>query len=242
MKTKHMLQRIDKYLDILRVLQSRYCWKLLLLFSLLQVGVVCIGGAKRISCLVYSLHNVSWGISCILDEITDFRLLNSLRESWFVLLIYSFWKCLYTFLKHRYDFPLFCSQNCTNVKCILISCTVGQLERGKSAALKIRSRLWAQTFLEVIHTKISFYTQRHLHLLFDQIFKNTNDEIKWAKCKSFLLSLSLKITSHWFLFRSHACCLLFFFLLSLPLKFMSWILPEYSNIIFKHLSWTDPDQ
>ncbi|NWS42192.1 ITA8 protein, partial [Probosciger aterrimus] len=38
--------------------------------------------------------------------------------------------------------------NCTNVKCILISCTVGQLEKGKSAALKIRSRLWAQTFLE----------------------------------------------------------------------------------------------
>uniref|UniRef100_A0A803VFG0 Integrin subunit alpha 8 n=1 Tax=Ficedula albicollis TaxID=59894 RepID=A0A803VFG0_FICAL len=38
--------------------------------------------------------------------------------------------------------------NCTNVKCVLISCTVGQLERGKSAALKIRSRLWAQTFLE----------------------------------------------------------------------------------------------
>ncbi|NXK03604.1 ITA8 protein, partial [Herpetotheres cachinnans] len=38
--------------------------------------------------------------------------------------------------------------NCTNVKCILISCTVGQLERGKSAALKVRSRLWAQTFLE----------------------------------------------------------------------------------------------
>ncbi|KFV54739.1 Integrin alpha-8, partial [Gavia stellata] len=40
------------------------------------------------------------------------------------------------------------NHNCTNVKCILISCTVGQLERGKSAALKIRSRLWAQTFLE----------------------------------------------------------------------------------------------
>ncbi|KAK2531305.1 Itga8 [Columba livia] len=38
--------------------------------------------------------------------------------------------------------------NCTNVKCVFISCTVGQLERGKSAALKIRSRLWAQTFLE----------------------------------------------------------------------------------------------
>uniref|UniRef100_A0A8C3PWY0 Integrin subunit alpha 8 n=1 Tax=Chrysolophus pictus TaxID=9089 RepID=A0A8C3PWY0_CHRPC len=38
--------------------------------------------------------------------------------------------------------------NCTNVKCILISCNVGQLERGKSAALKIRSRLWAETFLQ----------------------------------------------------------------------------------------------
>uniref|UniRef100_A0A8C0H556 Integrin subunit alpha 8 n=1 Tax=Chelonoidis abingdonii TaxID=106734 RepID=A0A8C0H556_CHEAB len=38
--------------------------------------------------------------------------------------------------------------NCTNVKCLIISCTVGQLERGKSAALKIRSRLWAQTFLQ----------------------------------------------------------------------------------------------
>ncbi|KFV93146.1 Integrin alpha-8, partial [Fulmarus glacialis] len=50
--------------------------------------------------------------------------------------------------KKVYDFPLFCTQNCTNVKCILISCTVGQLERGKSAALKIRSRLWAQTFME----------------------------------------------------------------------------------------------
>ncbi|XP_074842374.1 integrin alpha-8 [Carettochelys insculpta] len=38
--------------------------------------------------------------------------------------------------------------NCTNVKCLIISCTVGQLERGRSAALKIRSRLWAQTFLQ----------------------------------------------------------------------------------------------
>uniref|UniRef100_A0A674HWE8 Integrin subunit alpha 8 n=1 Tax=Terrapene triunguis TaxID=2587831 RepID=A0A674HWE8_9SAUR len=38
--------------------------------------------------------------------------------------------------------------NCTNVKCLIISCTVGQLGRGKSATLKIRSRLWAQTFLQ----------------------------------------------------------------------------------------------
>ncbi|KFR13405.1 Integrin alpha-8, partial [Opisthocomus hoazin] len=64
-----------------------------------------------------------------------------------------------------YDFPLFCTQNCTNVKCILISCTVGQLERGKSAALKIRSRLWAQTFLErkndlyALSSNVSFKVQ-----------------------------------------------------------------------------------
>uniref|UniRef100_A0A7M4F088 Integrin subunit alpha 8 n=1 Tax=Crocodylus porosus TaxID=8502 RepID=A0A7M4F088_CROPO len=38
--------------------------------------------------------------------------------------------------------------NCTNVKCLIITCIVGQLDRGTSAALKIRSRLWAQTFLQ----------------------------------------------------------------------------------------------
>ncbi|XP_068013072.1 integrin alpha-8 [Melanerpes formicivorus] len=55
--------------------------------------------------------------------------------------------------------------NCTNVKCLQISCTVGQLERGKSAALKIRSRLWAQTFLErkndlyTLSSNVSFHVQ-----------------------------------------------------------------------------------
>ncbi|XP_007424775.1 integrin alpha-8, partial [Python bivittatus] len=38
--------------------------------------------------------------------------------------------------------------NCTNVECLMITCSVGLLERGKSAALKIRSRLWASTFLQ----------------------------------------------------------------------------------------------
>uniref|UniRef100_A0A8C4P374 Integrin alpha-8 n=1 Tax=Dromaius novaehollandiae TaxID=8790 RepID=A0A8C4P374_DRONO len=55
--------------------------------------------------------------------------------------------------------------NCTNVKCILISCTVGQLERGKSAALKIRSRLWAETFLQ---RKNDHYT----------LFSNVSFEVK----------------------------------------------------------------
>ncbi|KAM6215071.1 integrin alpha-8 isoform 2-T2 [Rhynchocyon petersi] len=38
--------------------------------------------------------------------------------------------------------------NCTNIECLQISCVVGQLEGGESAVLKIRSRLWAQTFLQ----------------------------------------------------------------------------------------------
>ncbi|XP_012516358.1 PREDICTED: integrin alpha-8 [Propithecus coquereli] len=38
--------------------------------------------------------------------------------------------------------------NCTNIECLQISCVVGRLEGGESAVLKVRSRLWAQTFLQ----------------------------------------------------------------------------------------------
>eukprot|EP00071_Canis_lupus_P032532 XP_022266089.1 integrin alpha-8 [Canis lupus familiaris] len=38
--------------------------------------------------------------------------------------------------------------NCTNIECLQISCAVGQLEGGESAVLKVRSRLWARTFLQ----------------------------------------------------------------------------------------------
>ncbi|XP_075869792.1 integrin alpha-8-like, partial [Nelusetta ayraudi] len=37
--------------------------------------------------------------------------------------------------------------NCTNISCLRITCLVGRLDRGESAVVKIRSRLWAQTFL-----------------------------------------------------------------------------------------------
>lgn len=39
--------------------------------------------------------------------------------------------------------------NCTNISCLRISCVVGRLDRGESAVVKIRSRLWVQTFLRV---------------------------------------------------------------------------------------------
>ncbi|MEE6466707.1 hypothetical protein FKM82_007028 [Ascaphus truei] len=38
--------------------------------------------------------------------------------------------------------------NCTNVKCLTIACRVGHLHGGQRAVLKVRSRLWAQTFLQ----------------------------------------------------------------------------------------------
>ena len=38
--------------------------------------------------------------------------------------------------------------NCTNIDCLQISCAVGRLGGGESAVLKVRSRLWAHTFLK----------------------------------------------------------------------------------------------
>ncbi|XP_076009857.1 integrin alpha-8 [Genypterus blacodes] len=38
--------------------------------------------------------------------------------------------------------------NCTNIICQKILCVVGRLDRGQSAVVKIRSRLWADTFLQ----------------------------------------------------------------------------------------------
>uniref|UniRef100_A0A8C2ZKZ8 Integrin subunit alpha 8 n=1 Tax=Cyclopterus lumpus TaxID=8103 RepID=A0A8C2ZKZ8_CYCLU len=38
--------------------------------------------------------------------------------------------------------------NCTNISCLKIICIVGRLDRGQSAVVKIRSRLWAHTFLQ----------------------------------------------------------------------------------------------
>uniref|UniRef100_A0A3P9Q7B7 Integrin subunit alpha 8 n=1 Tax=Poecilia reticulata TaxID=8081 RepID=A0A3P9Q7B7_POERE len=52
--------------------------------------------------------------------------------------------------------------NCTNISCLRITCVVGRLDRGQSAVLKIRSRLWAHTFLQrrndpyVLNSTVSF--------------------------------------------------------------------------------------
>ncbi|XP_041797478.1 integrin alpha-8 isoform X1 [Chelmon rostratus] len=52
--------------------------------------------------------------------------------------------------------------NCTNISCLRIACVVGRLDRGQSAVVKIRSRLWAHTFLQrrndpyILNSTVSF--------------------------------------------------------------------------------------
>uniref|UniRef100_A0A8C9XZY7 Integrin subunit alpha 8 n=1 Tax=Sander lucioperca TaxID=283035 RepID=A0A8C9XZY7_SANLU len=52
--------------------------------------------------------------------------------------------------------------NCTNISCLRIMCIVGRLDRGQSAVVKIRSRLWAHTFLQrrndpyILNSTVSF--------------------------------------------------------------------------------------
>ncbi|XP_054637113.1 integrin alpha-8 [Dunckerocampus dactyliophorus] len=52
--------------------------------------------------------------------------------------------------------------NCTNISCLRITCIVGRLDRGQSAVLKVRSRLWAHTFLQrrndpyILNSTVSF--------------------------------------------------------------------------------------
>lgn len=52
--------------------------------------------------------------------------------------------------------------NCTNISCLRIMCVVGRLDRGQSAVVKVRSRLWAHTFLQrrndpyILNSTVSF--------------------------------------------------------------------------------------
>ncbi|KAI4891822.1 hypothetical protein NFI96_022465 [Prochilodus magdalenae] len=39
--------------------------------------------------------------------------------------------------------------NCSNIYCLMLKCVVGRLDQGQSAVVKVRSRLWAHTFLQI---------------------------------------------------------------------------------------------
>ncbi|KAJ0000357.1 hypothetical protein NQD34_012199 [Periophthalmus magnuspinnatus] len=52
--------------------------------------------------------------------------------------------------------------NCTNISCLRIQCVVGRLDRGQSSVVKVRSRMWADTFLQrhndpyILNSTVSF--------------------------------------------------------------------------------------
>ncbi|KAI1242682.1 hypothetical protein IHE44_0000221 [Lamprotornis superbus] len=120
--------------------------------------------------------------------------------------------------------------NCTNVKCVLISCTVGQLERGKSAALKIRSRLWAQTFLEVmfsihIHYSLFLYTYKNIFYL-TRYLKIKVIKLNGENRKNELYSLSSNVS---------------FEVKSMPYKVQPAKLPEGSIAIRTSVIWSTPN-
>uniref|UniRef100_A0AAY4DTP9 Integrin alpha-2 domain-containing protein n=1 Tax=Denticeps clupeoides TaxID=299321 RepID=A0AAY4DTP9_9TELE len=56
-------------------------------------------------------------------------------------------------------------KNCSTVTCFSVECVVSRLDRGQSAVVKIRSRLWTSTFLErqnipyVLNSSLSFRVQ-----------------------------------------------------------------------------------
>uniref|UniRef100_A0A673CM02 Integrin, alpha 5 (fibronectin receptor, alpha polypeptide) n=1 Tax=Sphaeramia orbicularis TaxID=375764 RepID=A0A673CM02_9TELE len=49
---------------------------------------------------------------------------------------------------HRNQLSHLTNLSCSNVECWKLQCTVGLLERGTTAILKVRSRVWAETFIE----------------------------------------------------------------------------------------------
>uniref|UniRef100_A0AAY3ZX65 Integrin alpha-2 domain-containing protein n=1 Tax=Denticeps clupeoides TaxID=299321 RepID=A0AAY3ZX65_9TELE len=57
------------------------------------------------------------------------------------------------------------THNCSTVTCFSVECVVSRLDRGQSAVVKIRSRLWTSTFLErqnipyVLNSSLSFRVQ-----------------------------------------------------------------------------------
>ncbi|XP_006497539.1 integrin alpha-8 isoform X2 [Mus musculus] len=69
--------------------------------------------------------------------------------------------------------------NCTNIDCLQISCAVGRLGGGESAVLKVRSRLWAHTFLKEISVEETSQEQ------LVKTLKRKNDHYALASLVSF---------------------------------------------------------
>ncbi|XP_034028995.1 integrin alpha-5 [Thalassophryne amazonica] len=52
---------------------------------------------------------------------------------------------------HRQHLAHLTNLSCSNVECWTLQCNVGLLDRGTTAILKVRSRIWAETFIERVY-------------------------------------------------------------------------------------------
>uniref|UniRef100_A0A672G165 Integrin, alpha 5 (fibronectin receptor, alpha polypeptide) n=1 Tax=Salarias fasciatus TaxID=181472 RepID=A0A672G165_SALFA len=65
-------------------------------------------------------------------------------------------------------------QSCSNVECWTLQCNVGLLEKGTTAILNVRSRIWAETFTEVCGRRIVPYKlSAHILYINTGILKST---------------------------------------------------------------------
>lgn len=98
---------------------------------------------------------------------------------------------LMTFQVFSYlEYPsYFYTQGCGTADCLKIVCQVGHLERGKSAILYLKSRLWTQTFMNVSDSEYSVAVSETLKVIFVPTC-NTNFFFSYTerKSESFLLS------------------------------------------------------
>uniref|UniRef100_A0A3Q3L2K8 Integrin, alpha 5 (fibronectin receptor, alpha polypeptide) n=1 Tax=Mastacembelus armatus TaxID=205130 RepID=A0A3Q3L2K8_9TELE len=54
------------------------------------------------------------------------------------------------------------SDSCSNAECWTVQCTVGLLEKGTTAILKVRSRIWAETFTEYVLECLARYSVKKM--------------------------------------------------------------------------------
>uniref|UniRef100_A0A4W3HLD3 Integrin subunit alpha 8 n=1 Tax=Callorhinchus milii TaxID=7868 RepID=A0A4W3HLD3_CALMI len=77
-------------------------------------------------------------------------------------------------------------QNCSNIECTKIYCRVGQLEKRQSAVLKVRSRLWIQTFLKrrndhySLHSLVSFAVKEMPYNIQQEELSSIRTAVIWA--------------------------------------------------------------
>lgn len=70
---------------------------------------------------------------------------------------------IFSYLEHP---SYFYTQGCGTADCLKIVCQVGHLERGKSAILYLKSRLWTQTFMNVSHWEYSIAVSKTFKVVF----------------------------------------------------------------------------